>query len=252
MRLIWRNQRRHSVGMHSSDAEAPCCDSEIVFLTDATRIHAHTRDQQPRSQWRRYARRLGAVRSAWRWVAARSRGTRACSDHTHRAIGRGNVLAIVTPIPGLTGWEGLRNQWPRWHFAFHSLPDLPEALVSGNERIYLNWFFQTLTYNKAVFSESRVERYVQAYSKPSSLHAGFEYYRAFEKDAVDNQDHESAKLAMPVPSIGGANSRLNKYVVGQLRAGTSRLTGDLAPESGHWIPEEQPEWLARRLMVHRS
>ena len=147
--------------MHSSDAEAPCCDSEIVFLTDATRIHAHTRDQQPRSQWRRYARRLGAVRSAWRWVAARSRGTRACSDHTHRAIGRGNVLAIVTPIPGLTGWEGLRNQWPRWHFAFHSLPDLPEALVSGNERIYLNWFFQTLTYNKAVFSESRVERYVR-------------------------------------------------------------------------------------------
>ena len=158
------------------------------------------------------------------------------------------VSMVDTPIPGLTGWEGLRNQWPRWHFAFHNLPDLPEALVSGRERIYLNWFFQTLAYNKAVFSEARVDRYVQAYSKPSSLHAGFEYYRAFEKDAVDNQDHESAKLAMPVLSIGGANSRLNKYVVDQLRAGTTRLTGDLAPQSGHWIPEEQPEWLAKRLM----
>ena len=65
-------------------------------------------------------------------------------------------------------------------------------------------------------------------------------YRAFEKGAVDNQDHESAKLAMPVLSIGGANSRLNKYVIDQLRAGTTRLTGDLAPQSGHWIPEEQP------------
>ena len=103
-------------------------------------------------------------------------------------------------------------------------------------------------HDKAVFSEARIDRYVQAYSKPSSLHAGFEYYRAFEKDAVDNQDHESAKLTMPVLSIGGGNSRLNKYVVDQLRAGTTRLTEDLAPQSGHWIPEEQPEWLATRLM----
>lgn len=63
-----------------------------------------------------------------------------------------------------------------------------------------------------------------------------------------NQDHESAKLAMPVLSIGGANSRLNKYVVDQLRAATTRLTGDLTPQSGHWIPQRQPEWLARRLM----
>lgn len=158
------------------------------------------------------------------------------------------VSMVDTPIPGLTGWEGLRNQWPRWHWAFHSFPDLPEALVSGRERIYLNWFFQNFSYNKAVFSEARVDRYVKAYSKPSSLHAGFEYYRAFEKDAADNQDHASAKLTMPVLSIGGANSHLNKYVVDQLRAGTTRLTGDLAPQSGHWIPEEQPEWLARRLM----
>ena len=42
---------------------------------------------------------------------------------------------------------------------------------------------------------------MQAYSKPLSLHAGFEYYRAFEKDAADNQDHESAKLTMPVLSM---------------------------------------------------
>ena len=150
--------------------------------------------------------------------------------------------------PGLPAGTSCVISSPDAHWAFHSFPDLPEALVSGKERIYLNSFFQNFSYNKAVFSEARVDRYVQAYSKPSSLHAGFEYYRALEKDAADNQDHESAKLTMPVLSIGGANSRLNKYVVDQLRAGTTRLTGDLAPESGHWIPEEQPEWLAKRLM----
>lgn len=158
------------------------------------------------------------------------------------------TLAIVdTPIPGLTGWDGLRSQWPRWHFAFHNVPDLPEALVSGRERLYLSWFFQTIAYKKEVFTEARVNHYVKAYSEPSVLHAGFEYYRAFEKDAEDNRDHATVKLSMPVLAIGGANSRLNKYVIDQLRAGTTRLTGDLAPESGHWIPEEQPTWLATRL-----
>ena len=58
----------------------------------------------------------------------------------------------------------------------------------------------------------------------------------------------TAKLSIPVLSIGGANSRLNKHVVDQLRAGTMRLTVDLASQGGHSIPEEQPAWLAKRLM----
>lgn len=158
------------------------------------------------------------------------------------------VAIVDTPIPGLTGWNEFRSQWPRWHFAFHNLPELPEALVSGREKVYLTWFFQALAYNKSVFSDARIDRFVEAYSNRSSLHAGFEYYRAFEQDAADNKDHANNKLTMPVLAVGGENSRINKYVIDQLRAATTRLTGDLAPQSGHWIPEEQPEWLTKRLI----
>jgi pimeloyl-ACP methyl ester carboxylesterase len=158
------------------------------------------------------------------------------------------ALAIVdTPIPGLTGWRELQSQSPRWHWLFHGVPELPEALVTGKERIYLTWFYNNFAFNRSVFSDARIDRYVKAYSKPSSLHAGFEYYRAFDRDAADNSDHENHKLTMPVLALGGENSRLNRYVVDQLRQGTTKLTGDLVPGSGHWIPEEQPAWLARRL-----
>jgi pimeloyl-ACP methyl ester carboxylesterase len=163
------------------------------------------------------------------------------------------TLSIVdTPIPGLSGWQELRTQTPRWHWLFHSLPDLPEALVSGKERVYLEWFLRNLAYNKAAFPDERIDEYVRAYARPSSLHAGFEYYRAFDQDEKHNQDYARAKLAMPVLAVGGEQSRLNKYVIDQLRPGTEHLTGDLAPGSGHWIPEENPQWLAGRLLTFMS
>jgi pimeloyl-ACP methyl ester carboxylesterase len=159
------------------------------------------------------------------------------------------LVVVDTPIPGLAGWRELQSQSPRWHWLFHSVPELPEALVSGKEEVYLSWFYQNFAFNKSVFSEARIDRYVAAYSKPASLHAGFEYYRAFERDSLDNGDYERNKLTMPVLALGGGNSRLNKYVIDQLRPATTKLTGDLAPESGHWIPEEQPAWLTRRLIA---
>ena len=160
-----------------------------------------------------------------------------------------DVVVVDAPIPGLTGWYELRSQWPRWHFAFHNLPDLPEALVTGREKVYLSWFYQALAFRKDVFKDALIDRYAKAYSKPSSLHAGFEYYRAFEKDAADNKDFETRKVTVPLLAIGGGNSRLNKYVIDQLRSATTQLSGDLAPESGHWIPEEQPAWLANRMIA---
>ena len=158
-----------------------------------------------------------------------------------------SLVIVDTPIPGLSGWRELQSQSPRWHWLLHNIPELPEALVAGREKIYLRWFFQNFAFNKSVFSDARIDRYVRAYSKPSSLHAGFEYYRAFEKDTINNADYESHRLTMPVLALGGENSRLNKYVIDQLRPATTRLTGDLVPQSGHWIPEEQPAWLAKRL-----
>ena len=163
-----------------------------------------------------------------------------------------SLVIVDTPIPGLSGWRELQSQSPRWHWLLHNVPELPEALISGKEKVYLSWFFQNFAFNKIVFSDAKIDRYVQAYSKPSSLHAGFEYYRAFEKDVMDNTDYESHKLTMPVLALGGENSRLNKYVVDQLRPATTNLTGDLVPKSGHWIPEEQPAWLAKRLITFWS
>ena len=35
------------------------------------------------------------------------------------------------------------------------------------------------------------------------MHAGFEYYRAFPQDAIDNQNYSKTNLTMPVLAPGG-------------------------------------------------
>jgi len=159
----------------------------------------------------------------------------------------GAVAIIDVPIPGLPGWEEERAKWPRWHFAFHQQKDLPEILVRNNVADYLNYYFKGLSYNKQELSDAEVQPFISAYSNDSTLHAGFELYRAFEQDEVDNQGL-FPKLKMPVLAISGEHSRIKNTLYDQLKEAAERLTGDVAPACGHYIPEENPDWLAKRIM----
>ena len=101
-------------------------------------------------------------------------------------------LAVMElPIPGFTppGLEG-----KIWWFVFHQTPDVPEALVQGKESIYLSWFYQNLAYNPAGITQAAINDYVNHYSAPGAMRAGFEHYRVFPQDAIQNQNYSKTKL----------------------------------------------------------
>ena len=149
-------------------------------------------------------------------------------------------LAVMDdPIPGLADWDDVKGKWPRWHFAFNALPDLPEALVAGRELIYLGWFYRN-AFRKEAIGEEDARLYAQAYARPSALHAGFEYYRAFERDAADNR-RDQGRLDMKVLALGGEHSPWRTYLHEQLKDRAAMIEGDVVPDCGHFIPEEQPE-----------
>ena len=78
-------------------------------------------------------------------------------------------------------FDRLRNDPRVWHFAFHYARDLPELLVQGRERQYLQYFFDARTTDP---SATDVDVYAKAYSAPGAMRAGFELYRAFDQDAA--------------------------------------------------------------------
>ena len=53
---------------------------------------------------------------------------------------------------------------------------------------------------------------------------------------------------MPVLAIGGEYSPWKTYLSEQLRDRAASLESGVVPECGHFIPEEQPRWLADRLL----
>ncbi|WP_280239178.1 alpha/beta fold hydrolase [Nocardia abscessus] len=170
----------------------------------------------------------------------------------HRdAIRRLAIVDMFIPGDGLSLED---HGGARWHHGFHVEPGLAEQLISGREEIYLRWFYRNYAYRDDVFSDDDVAEFVRNYSDPESLHAGFEYYRAFTQDIADNETSRAeGKLKMPVLAVGGAHCMPEGYGVGEVVALSMRQMAEdvrevIIPECAHWVPEEQPNALAKHLL----
>jgi pimeloyl-ACP methyl ester carboxylesterase len=159
-------------------------------------------------------------------------------------------LALLdAPIPGTKVFEEIEHSPRVWHFAFHNVPNLPESLVAGRERIYLTeGFYRALSYNPAAFSEADVDEYVRSYSAPGGMRAGFEYFRAFSEDAKQNKEYSKLQLSMPVLALGGEQS-LGPVMVNMVKEVATNVRGGVIERCGHWIADERPEYLTAQLIA---
>ena len=140
-----------------------------------------------------------------------------------------------------------------WWFSFQQTHDVPETLVQGQEREYLSWFYQNLAFNPGAITQADMNEYVSHYSVPGGMHAGFEYYRALPKDSIQNMNYSKTNLTMPVLALGagyiptfGGNITMPIVIYGMEKL-AQNVTGVTVPNSGHWIPEEQPKFLVEQL-----
>jgi len=153
------------------------------------------------------------------------------------------------PIPGFS----VPGRAPVWWFPFHQTPNIPEALVQGKELIYLSWFYQNLAFNPSAITQTAINEYVSHYSAPGGMRAGFEYYRAFPQDVIQNQNYSKTKLTMPVLALGGGyiptfggNITMPSIAYG-MKILAQNVQTMIIPNSGHWIQEEQPVLLVKLL-----
>jgi pimeloyl-ACP methyl ester carboxylesterase len=148
-------------------------------------------------------------------------------------------------IPGVTLPDLLPatpdRGWKTWHFAFHTVPDLPEALIAGRERIYLDWFLRRKVANPDSITDTDLDEYVRIFTRPGALRAGLAYYREVHVSAAQNRELVAAgKIGVPVLAVSADQGSIPD-MAGPLRAYASDLQGAVVTDSGHFIPEEQPE-----------
>ncbi|MFW7341280.1 alpha/beta hydrolase [Pollutimonas sp. H1-120] len=147
-------------------------------------------------------------------------------------------------IPGIPPWEEVLRNPAIWHFAFHALPELPELLVSGKELAYFDFFYEALARHPERISLQARAAYAAAYARPHALGAGFNWYRAFAKDAADNK--AEAKGATPIDTpllyIRGQHEAgdIGQYLADLRGGGIQTVRGAIIDDCGHFAPEEQP------------
>ena len=165
--------------------------------------------------------------------------------YAYAAQYRDEVAALCVLEAGLPGIneDGKRKLW---HTRFHNVPDLPERLVAGRERLYLSWFYTEGAYDPSAISDDARDEYVRCYSQAGGLRGGFEYYRAYDDDAANNESHAEEPLEIPVLALGGAES-FRELPIRDMEAVATNVEGEVLERAGHWIPEERPAYFVERL-----
>lgn len=173
------------------------------------------------------------------------------SRYAHRTA---SVVWGECPLPGTTAHDQSRTARgvEFFHFLFHSVPDLPEALVAGRESIYLNHFYSKLCFNAGAITQADVDHYARNYSEPGALRCGFNVYRTFLQDADENRDwiSKNGKLRVRALGLNGGAGPFPNEAADMMAEVHEKDTYKVATvsDSGHWIAEENPEEFVRVIL----
>ncbi len=149
------------------------------------------------------------------------------------------MAVLETPLNGF----GLENVYGlSFHFLLNASPKpIPEKIIDNADvSTYLGMLFNGAHHPEAIDQRT----YFRAYAKPINRTAGYNYYRAFAENAADNQANASKRLDMPVLAMG-AQYVFGPGVAASFRAVANDVRQVVAPDSGHWIAEENPLFLSQ-------
>jgi pimeloyl-ACP methyl ester carboxylesterase len=142
-------------------------------------------------------------------------------------------------LPGVGGWEAIYNDPHIWHFRFNG--PTPEALVQGREDIYFAYFWNDLAADKnRSLPEADRKAYIEAYSRPGRMRAGWAYFVSFMQAATDFAQLAQTKLTMPVLSIAGDKS-MGDALGRQMNLVATDVKSVVLKDAGHWVMEERPK-----------
>jgi pimeloyl-ACP methyl ester carboxylesterase len=174
----------------------------------------------------------------------------AARDHAARVTG---TVVMNTALPGIEPWDKLMADPRIWHFAFHTIPTLPEQLVAGHQRAYFDYFFDALAGTPDAITPAWRDRFARAYARPESLKAGFDWYRAMPDDA----SHNARPTAIATPMLylrgdaGADAAAMKTYTRGLAAKGVRHLASHRIAGAGECLPLEAGEAFVEAIRAFR-
>jgi pimeloyl-ACP methyl ester carboxylesterase/heme-degrading monooxygenase HmoA len=154
------------------------------------------------------------------------------------------LVVIESPLSAF-GLEELFSSF--WHFGFMASP-FSEMLISGKEREFFSAFaFDAFVVRKEAFGPEDIDRYISNQTRPGRLRAGLGYYRALMKGKDFFASIVAPPWTFPVLAIDSDHTMngLTAKSFERIAPGTKSV---IAADCGHFIQEEQPQFLVKSLL----
>jgi pimeloyl-ACP methyl ester carboxylesterase len=145
-------------------------------------------------------------------------------------------------------FKNIAQMQKSWYVFFFLLQRVPEKVLNANNFQFLRYMFDLSIKRKHNFTQSDVEKYVDAWNKAGGISGGINYYRAnlgpdFWESLVINIDNiQLPKIKSPTLMIWGED---DSFLGKELTEETATFIDapfslKFIPNCGHWVQQEAP------------
>lgn len=134
-----------------------------------------------------------------------------------------------------------------WWWTLPLAPGVPEALIVGKEREFLNWFYHgdAVAKHEAIPSEA-VHEYLRTFVGVEGVLGSLGVYRTVFTTMAQTLPLTQTKVQLPVIAIGGEKG-LGERVGQFVSMVAANVESVVLPGCGHFVPEECPEAVLEQL-----
>ena len=132
-----------------------------------------------------------------------------------------------------------------WWWMMAYAEGMAEAIIAGNERPFVDWFYNTYTADSEAIEDKARRVYVRDFKGAEGIAGWFGVYRDMLTTADQTTPLAQNKIQTPVLALGGASS-LGATVAEQMQQVAQNVESSVIENCGHFIPEEKPEELVSR------
>ncbi|WP_067813944.1 alpha/beta fold hydrolase [Nocardia inohanensis] len=156
------------------------------------------------------------------------------------------------PLPG-PAIDAATYRTLSWHIAFHTQRKIPEAVVGDDVRDYLAMFYPQVAFGgtafggtstRSPFTDAEIDEFARTYTRPAALSGGFDLYRALDQDVRNTLIAPSIQLPALLMTAQGQLDAIRATVSPRI---TNIVQAVDVPHAGHWLVEENPQFVTDQL-----
>lgn len=157
-----------------------------------------------------------------------------------------NVIGTTKAQTKLKEGGTMRNLW---YQSFMQSPKLPEAMITGNEELWLRSFL--LMAQKRTFPEESIQEYIKLFKIEHTAETSSNLYRAMFYDMKRWEELMRNQVKFKMKGLFLYGNR-DTVIIPEFLEGIEHCfdNGDITVKeihAGHFVQEEQPEWVGKSL-----